>query len=129
MIFGVFPTKRVSNSPLLEMCITLEIKSFKIAARFVQNRVEETRKTKISFRHVPSEHNPKGPQWLKEPETKWSRREDQTMKGYEDETEEGIIAKVTENSSSRVGEIVLLDEHETAQGLWKLAKIKELRKG
>ncbi|EFO13075.1 hypothetical protein LOAG_15456 [Loa loa] len=39
------------------------------------------------------------------------------MKGYEDETEEGIIAKVTENSSSRVGEIVLLDEHETAQGV------------
>uniref|UniRef100_A0A1I7VRE8 DUF5641 domain-containing protein n=1 Tax=Loa loa TaxID=7209 RepID=A0A1I7VRE8_LOALO len=36
--------------------------------------------------------------------------------------------KVTENCSSRVGEIVLLDGPETPRGLWKLANTKELKK-
>uniref|UniRef100_A0A1I7VUM8 Integrase catalytic domain-containing protein n=1 Tax=Loa loa TaxID=7209 RepID=A0A1I7VUM8_LOALO len=42
---------------------------------------------------------------------------------------EDVYPKVTENRSSRVREIVLLDKHETPRSLWKLAKIKELGKG
>uniref|UniRef100_A0A1I7V9C8 DUF5641 domain-containing protein n=1 Tax=Loa loa TaxID=7209 RepID=A0A1I7V9C8_LOALO len=36
---------------------------------------------------------------------------------------------ITENRSPRIGEIVLLDEHETPRDFWKLAETKELRKG
>ncbi|VBB29654.1 unnamed protein product [Acanthocheilonema viteae] len=40
------------------MRITLDPESFKLLPTFVQNRVEEIRKSKFLFRYIPSEHNP-----------------------------------------------------------------------
>ncbi|VDM94472.1 unnamed protein product [Onchocerca ochengi] len=114
-------------------CVLHWIKNHsRLLPKFVQNRIEEIRKAKFTFRYIPSENNPadiatrgldplklsnfkpwsEGPRWLKRDEAKWQQWEyntDEEHKDYEsDQENEKVFASITQQNINKTN-IKLMD--------------------
>ncbi|VDM91727.1 unnamed protein product [Onchocerca ochengi] len=116
-------------------CVLHWIKNHsRLLPKSVQNRIEEIRKAKFAFRHIPSENNSadiatkglnplklsnfkpwwEGPRWLKRDGSKWPQWEyniDEEHDGYENNQEnEKILAMVTQRNINKTS-IKIVDDN------------------